>query len=197
MIDFDNLAGYRNAHTYDQLNDLNETEWKFYFDLAYQLGSPILDVACGTGRFTIPLAERGFDLTGVDLTPEMLEVAKQKAERLSVNINWVHADARHFELGRKFRFIFTTGNSFQHFLDRESVDGLLRTIYMHLDQNGVFAFETRNPVLSLLISETNIEKDHKTQLEHYVFTDRKWKDESAVNESIQPFALRYFSPKSL
>jgi 2-polyprenyl-3-methyl-5-hydroxy-6-metoxy-1,4-benzoquinol methylase len=218
MLDYDNLQGYRDADTYDLLNDLNETEWKFYSDLADQQGGPILDVACGTGRFTVPLAERGFDITGIDITPEMLEAAKQKAERQGVFVNWVHADARQFEIGRKFRFIFTTGNSFQHFLDRESVDGLLRTIHRHLDENGVFAFETRNPVLSLLSADSNIEEnagswvdkdgyycsstyrrsyDHKTQLEHYVFNDRRWKDESDISETVQPFALRYFFPQEL
>ncbi|SFJ55420.1 Methyltransferase domain-containing protein [Paenibacillus sp. UNC496MF] len=218
MLDYDNLEGYRDTDTYDLLNNLDEVEWKFYLDLAAQQGGTILDVACGTGRFTIPLAERGFEITGVDITPEMLEAAKQKAERLGVYVNWVHSDARQFELGRKFRFIFTTGNSFQHFLDRESVDGLLSTIHRHLDQDGVFAFETRNPILSRLTADSSIENDggtwvdkdgyscsstyrrsyeHKTQLEHYVFTDRRWKDESDVSETIQPFALRYFFPQEL
>src|SRR5690625_876616 len=110
MLDFDNLEGYRDAYTYDLLNNLSEIESKFYVDLANQQGGPILDVACGTGRLTIPIAERGFDITGLDITREMLELAKQKAERLNVSVNWVHADARQFKLSGKYRFIFSTGN---------------------------------------------------------------------------------------
>lgn len=218
MLDFDNLEGYRDPYTYDQLNDLDEIESKFYFDLANQQGGSILDVACGTGRFTIPLAERGFDMTGLDITPEMLEFAKQKAERLSLSINWVHADARKFELSRKYRFIFTTGNSFQHFLDRVSVDELLGSVHRHLDDDGVFAFETRNPTISVLAADEDIEKDagswtdhegyhcsstyrrsydHKSQLEHYIFTNRRWKDVSNVVETVEPFAIRYFFPQEL
>jgi ubiquinone/menaquinone biosynthesis C-methylase UbiE len=217
-LDFDNLEGYKDADTYDLLNDLNEVEWKFYYNYAEKIGGPILDVACGTGRFTIPFAEHGFDITGVDLTQEMLEKAKKKAKNLGVDANFIHADARNFNLGRKFSFVFTTGNSFQHFLDRESVDGLLRTIYNHLDENGLFVFETRNPVLTKLAEDPTIEKDvgswvdeegyfcnstyrrsydHKNQLEYYVFTDRRWKEESDISETTQPFVLRYFFPQEL
>lgn len=218
MLDFDNLEGYRDAGTYDLLNHLSEKESKFYFDLAVLQEGPILDVACGTGRFTIPLAERGFDITGLDITPEMLKLAKQKAELNNVSVNWVHADARKFELSRKYRFIFTTGNSFQHFLDRASVDGLLGSVYRHLDEDGVFTFETRNPTISILTADEEVEKDagswtdsygyqcsstyrrsydHKSQLEHYIFTNRRWQEVSKVVETIEPFVLRYFFPQEL
>lgn len=219
MLDFDNLKGYRDAYTYDLLNGLGEIESKFYFDLANQQGGQILDVACGTGRLTIPLAERGFDITGLDITPEMLELAKQKAERLNISINWIHADARQFELSRKYRFIFITGNSFQHFLDRESVDGFLGSVHKHLDEEGVLAFETRNPSISVLAVNEDVEKDyaeswldnegyhcsstyrrsydHKSHLEHYIFTNRRWKHESNVMETVEPFVLRYFFPQEL
>lgn len=218
MLNFDNLEGYRDAHTYDLLNDLSEMESKFYFDLAVQQEGPILDIACGTGRLTIPLAERGFDITGLDITPEMLEFAKQKAKRLNVSVNWVQTDARKFELNRKYQFIFTTGNSFQHFLDRVSVDGLLESVHKHLEDDGLFAFETRNPTISQLMADEDIEKDggswtdsdgyhcsstyrrsydHKSQVEHYIFTNRRWKDVSKPVETLEPFALRYFFPQEL
>ncbi|GIO90130.1 class I SAM-dependent methyltransferase [Paenibacillus lactis] len=219
MLPFDNLEGYRDAEAYDALNDLDETmEGKFFLDLGNLYGGPVLDVACGTGRLTIPLAQHGHDTTGIDITYEMLEAAKRKAAELNVSINWVHADARQFELGRTYRFIFTTGNSFQHFLDRESVDGLLRSIHRHLDQNGVFAFETRNPILSRLAVDDESERDsgswedkegfqcsstylrkydHRNQLEFYKFTNRRWKAGTDVTVTEENFALRYFYPQEL
>lgn len=165
------------------------------------------------------MAERGYDITGVDITPEMLEAAKQKASDRGLSVNWVHADARHLELGRKYRMIFTTGNAFQAFLDRESQEGLLRTVHRHLDEDGVFAFETRNPVLSLLSDDKRtvqelspfLDKDgkrvtvtrqrsydHKSQLEHYVVTYRRWKNEFDVDETlVNRIAIRYVFPQEL
>lgn len=219
MLDFDNLEGYRDAYTYDLLNGLGEMESRFYLDLANQQGGRILDVACGTGRLTIPIAERGFDVTGLDITREMLELAKQKAERLNLSVNWIHADARQFKLSSKYRFIFITGNSFQHFLDRESVDGFLGSVHRHLAEDGVFAFEVRNPTISVLEVNEDGEDDyadpwidhegyhcsstyrrsydHKSQLEYYNFTNRRWKDVSNVVETEEPFVLRYFFPQEL
>lgn len=218
MLDFDNLNGYQDAETYDLLNDLEEIEKKFFLDLAQKQGSPILDIACGTGRMTLPLAELGFDMTGLDLTSEMLKLAKQKAELLNLSVDWVHGDARNFMLDRKYRFIFTTGNSFQHFLDRASVEGFLQSVYNHLDDDGILAFETRNPTISVLNSNDNLELDagswidqhgyncnstyrrsydHQSQLEHYLFTNRRWKEKSDVEETIEPFVIRYFFPQEL
>ena len=219
MLHFDNLEGYRDAHTYDTLNGLSEVEEKFYVDLANQQGSPILDIACGTGRLTIPLAQSGFHLTGLDITAEMLALAKQKAKHANLSIDWIQADARGFELNAKYKLIFTTGNSFQHFLDRESVDGFLKSVHKHLDKDGMLAFETRNPTISVLQSNETAEKDyadtwvdnegyhcsstyqrsydHQSQLEHYTFTNRRWKDETNLVETTEPFAIRYFFPQEL
>lgn len=91
-------------------------------------------------------------------------------------------------------------------------------MYKHLDQDGVFAFETRNPVLSRLVQDQDVEKDagtyvdkdgfqvsstyrrsydHKNQLDLYTFTDHKWTDGSNIEETVQPFAIRYFFPQEL
>ncbi|WP_078382317.1 class I SAM-dependent methyltransferase [Sutcliffiella halmapala] len=219
MIDFDNLEGYRDTVAYDSLNKLKEIEERFFVDLAQRSGGPILDIACGTGRLTIPLAKQGYEMTGVDIIPETLEAAKKKALNAGVAVRWIQADVRQLELQRRYKMIFTTGNSFQHFLDRESQEGLLRTVYNHLEDDGVFTFETRNPILSRLAEDNEIVKDagtyvdkdgnnvkstykrsydHKNHLEYYTFTNRLWKeDESDAVEVEEPFVLRYFFPQEL
>jgi O-methyltransferase involved in polyketide biosynthesis len=57
----------------------------------------------------------------------------------------VEADARSFELGKQFQFIYLTGNAFQAFLRREDQEALFASVKRHLAPGGVFAFETRNP----------------------------------------------------
>jgi ubiquinone/menaquinone biosynthesis C-methylase UbiE len=64
---------------------------------------PVLEIGCGTGRVTIPLAAAGVVITGLDVSASMLEEAKRKAERPGLCINWIEADGRNFDLGRGLR----------------------------------------------------------------------------------------------
>jgi len=65
-------------------------------------GSAILDVGCGTGRHTIELAKRGYAMTGLDLSSEMLAQAKESARKAHVHVDWVHSNATQFVFRRKF-----------------------------------------------------------------------------------------------
>src|SRR4051812_40063712 len=60
---------------------------------------PVLEVACGTGRLTIPLAEDGVDITGLDISAQMLEQAEKKAIERHVRVPLIRGDARNFDLG--------------------------------------------------------------------------------------------------
>jgi SAM-dependent methyltransferase len=138
----DNLAAYADAEDYDVLE--NDDGVAFYTALAQETGGPVLEIACGTGRVTIPIARHGLDVTGLDVVPQMLDQARRKSAGLP--IRWVAADGRDFDLGQRFRLIFLTGNAFQQFLTNADQDGLLRGAHAHLHDEGLFAFETRNPV---------------------------------------------------
>lgn len=113
--------------------------------LAGQIGGPVLDLACGTGLVAIPMAERGMRVTGVDLATPMLQHARLKARRRQIAIDWVEADARGFDLGRRFDMIFMTGHAFQAFLTRADQDRLLACVKRHLAPRGMFVFDNRNP----------------------------------------------------
>ncbi len=71
-------------------------------ELALKPGAAILDVGCGTGRHSVELAKRGYKVTGIDLSAEMLKEAREKAEAAGVNINWIRANATDFKLPGKF-----------------------------------------------------------------------------------------------
>jgi ubiquinone biosynthesis O-methyltransferase len=72
---------------------VDEVETRLAFDLfTPEKGMTILDCGCGTGNFSIKLAEKGAQVTGVDLSTEMMGVAKEKARRSELNINFVEAD---------------------------------------------------------------------------------------------------------
>jgi SAM-dependent methyltransferase len=71
-------------------------------ELQLPLGSTILDVGCGTGRHAIALTQRGYAVTGIDLSSEMLARAAAAAEAAGVTVEWVRANATEFEFGREF-----------------------------------------------------------------------------------------------
>ena len=65
-------------------------------------GASILDVGCGTGRHSVELAKRGYAVTGLDLSAEMLAQAAQAANAAGVQVEWIHSDATRFSLARKY-----------------------------------------------------------------------------------------------
>jgi SAM-dependent methyltransferase len=149
VIDHDNLEEFADPHTYDiEVND--DAGIAFYTALAQETGSPVLELACGTGRVSIPLARLGFAVTGLDIVPGMLELARRKSAGLPTR--WVEGDARTFDLGEQFRLIFITGNAFQAFLTRTDQEALLARVAVHLHDEGLFTFETRNPRWANLVT---------------------------------------------
>jgi len=71
-------------------------------ELELKDGESILDVGCGTGRHAIELAKRGYTVTGLDLSAEMLARAAAKAEAANVKVEWVRADATQFAFTKQF-----------------------------------------------------------------------------------------------
>ncbi len=142
MIDHDNLEAFADPVDYDR-QDTSDTGVAFYASLARETGSPVLELACGTGRVAIPIARQGFAVTGLDVVPGMLERARGKAAGLP--IRWIEGDARAFDLDERFRLIFLTGNAFQAFVTNADQEALLGRVRAHLHDEGLFAFETRNP----------------------------------------------------
>jgi ubiquinone/menaquinone biosynthesis C-methylase UbiE len=132
-----NLSEYADPAVYDDENNEFEPDGPFYRELIEQYGQPVLDIACGTGRLTIPLAQQGIAITGLDIVPPMLERARQKAGDLP--IQWIEADARSFQLNTRFKVIFASG-FFQHLLERADQEAVLRNVRAHLAPGGCFAF---------------------------------------------------------
>jgi SAM-dependent methyltransferase len=142
LIDHDNLEEFADPLNYD-FEDPSDTGVAFYSALARETGSPVLEIACGTGRVSIPVARLGYAVTGLDIVPGMLERARSKS--LGLPTRWIEGDARTFDLGEQFRLIFLTGNAFQAFLTRAGQEALFERVRAHLHDEGLFAFETRNP----------------------------------------------------
>jgi 2-polyprenyl-3-methyl-5-hydroxy-6-metoxy-1,4-benzoquinol methylase len=79
MIDHDNLEEFRDPQTYNLQDEGYYDDYPLTEQWARSLGVPLLDLACGTGRMALRMAELGYQVTGVDITPEMIGWARQKA----------------------------------------------------------------------------------------------------------------------
>jgi SAM-dependent methyltransferase len=131
-----NLADYADPVLYDAENNSFEPDGPTLLQMARQVKGRVLELGCGSGRITIPLAQQGIDIIGLDIVPVMLAHAKQKAGDLP--IDWVEADVCTFQLAQRFDLIFETGSVFQHLLTRADQEACLACVRTHLVENGRF-----------------------------------------------------------
>jgi SAM-dependent methyltransferase len=122
----------------------------FYRDLARQAVGPVLELACGTGRLTIPLARDGHRFVAMDTAPAMLDAARVKARAAEVAIDFVLGDMRSFDLRARFGLIIVSSNSLAHLLDNDALRASFRCIGRHLALDGVLAFDIVNPDVKTL-----------------------------------------------
>jgi SAM-dependent methyltransferase len=119
-----------------------------------QQGS-LLDLCCGPGRFAVPFVKRGFAVTGVDLTPFLLEKAKAYAATEGVDIEFVQTDMRQFERSDAFELAISMLTSFGYFDDEEENLHVLKNIYASLKPGGVFVFDTNGKeIIAKIYEET-------------------------------------------
>jgi SAM-dependent methyltransferase len=144
---------YSDGRHYDAQNSAFVEDIPFYLRQARKYGNPVLELACGTGRITIPLAEQGIQITGLDISSPMLSLAKQKALQKEVNIEWVQADCRNFKLNKKFNLIFFPFNSIAHLQDLESLEACFSCVKKHLTRKGRFIIDIFNPRLDILLRD--------------------------------------------
>lgn len=147
MNDF-NLIEYADPEIYDLENDSFEPSGPFMLEIARRTGGPVLELGCGTGRLTVPLALHGIEMTGLDVVPAMIERAQEKSQGLP--IEWILADARDYRLNRRFRLIFESGSVFQHMLARPDQEAFLGRVREHLHDDGLFVVSSIFPKPSFL-----------------------------------------------
>jgi len=138
---------------YDAFNAPVHDDFKFYLAQAKKARGPVLELACGTGRLTIPLKKAGVDITGLDYSIPMLERAAEKAAGAGVKIRFLRGDARKFDLGKKFKLIFMAFHSAQHLGGRGDIEGLFASVARHLAPGGSFVLDVFNPEPHCLVRD--------------------------------------------
>lgn len=140
----------------------------YYIEKASRFGSPILELACGTGRVTIPLAEAGYTVYGFDLSREMLGIFEQKrvhlpdqvADKITIKLG----EMSDFSFNNRFKLILIPFHSFQALSSDEEALRCLNCIARHLHEDGALVL--------------NVARFHDQ------FTE-EWKEGMETQESIQ------------
>lgn len=146
-MNYEAFAEFYDRFFGDFLEDL-----PFYQGYAERVGSPLLEVGCGTGRLTVPLAAAGFRVTGLDASAAMLARARARAERARVSerITWVQVDATREIPPGPYPMAFVPLNTFLHFDSLEAQRAVLRHLHRVLEPGGLLLLDCLNPDAALL-----------------------------------------------
>lgn len=149
---------YDRPDLYDLMASPDPTLERFYVEIARERGGRVLDLACGSGRLTIPLARAGLDVLGGDLSSAMLERARYHAGRHAVEPGFVHLDMRDFDLGgRTFDTVIVAMNSVLHLHSLDDFKGFFESVGRHLSPTGRLVFDAFLPNIAML----NVDPDRR------------------------------------
>lgn len=101
----------------------------------------MLDVCCGTGAMCQLLTQEGFELTGFDLSPDMIRIAQAKARKKLLKIRYEVADAADFDLGDTFPAAFSFFDSLNNIVEPDRFRSAMRCVARHLEPGGSFIFD--------------------------------------------------------
>lgn len=101
----------------------------------------VLDLGCGPGRYSIPLARAGFNVTAVDLSPYLLERAREREDREDVGVEWVRADMREFHREAAFDLAVSMMTSFGYFEDPADDIRVLENVHYSLAEGGILLMD--------------------------------------------------------
>ena len=115
-----------------------------YFQRFVEAGQPALDVACGTGRLLLPYLRAGLDVDGCDISEDMLDLCRERAEREGLSPTLYAQPMHRLELPRRYRTILVCGG-FGLGGDREQDREALRRIHDHLEPGGTLLIDNQVP----------------------------------------------------
>ncbi|HEV3315432.1 MAG TPA: class I SAM-dependent methyltransferase [Candidatus Angelobacter sp.] len=212
------LAGYYDD-AYAVKKDL--VDLPFYSALAKRIGGPVLEIACGTGRVLLPIAREGIEIHGVDNSPAMLNVLRKnlqsEPEEVRKRVSVSGGDMRTFRLGKKYPLVIIPFRPMQHMHTLEDQIAALKTAALHLEEDGVLAFNVFYPKYDQIFSsigeeiqemEWPLSSDPSKIVRRYfrkdsvakisqIFTGtfifRTFQGNQLVNEETESFKLSYYT----
>lgn len=202
------------ANIYDGMNT-NLADLQFYKRwLPKSKDTRILELCCGTGRLTLPIARDGYDISGVDYTSSMLDQARIKASEAGLEINFIEADIRTLNLQEKYDLIFIPFNSIHHLYKNEDLFKTFNVVKNHLKEGGLFLLDCFNPNIQYIVEGEKKQQEIATYTtedgrEILIKQTMRYENKTQINRirwhyfingefnSIQNLDMRMFFPQEL
>jgi ubiquinone/menaquinone biosynthesis C-methylase UbiE len=141
----------------------------------------ILDLCCGNGRHTLELKKLGYDVVGIDLSNELLEVARTKASESDLDLKLVQCDMREIPYENYFDLVVQFFTSFGYFDSDAENQKVLSSISKALKPEGKFMIDYMNPDY---VVDNLVEKDEKQISDGISVIQERWIENSRVNKKI-------------
>jgi ubiquinone/menaquinone biosynthesis C-methylase UbiE len=206
---FDRFARYYDDDYRDYEADIDAI-----LELASEQSGAVVELGCGTGRIVLPLAQMGAPVTGIDLSPALLDVARKKLAAAGVSsARLIEGDLRHSLLpAGAFAFAVCTSNTLMHLITPEDQQRVLEEAYRMLAPGGLLFVDLFNPDLERLFTVAGVLEladrwntldggevvkwsvrhvDPATQTQETLFMYEEVAADGAVKKTHCPFTLRY------
>ena len=206
---------YDHPQYFDMLfRDETESEVAFFeqaFErIANRKVSRLLEPGCGSGRLVIAMAERGYDVTGLDLSDPMLRYVRRRLKRKKLKAETVIGDMTKMEFSNRFDAAFCTFNTFRHLLTEDCAESHLRSVAHHLNPEGIYIlglhlippdadedcterFTTKHAGTKLSTTIRVVDFDRKSRLETLRVMIKATKRSGKIERVRSEFPLRLYS----
>ena len=149
------------SEIYDSIYSYVTEDIPFYVEAALASDGPVLELGCGTGRVSVPIAEAGVEIVGLDSSKAMLDVIRGKSSRLSSDagpLTLVQADMRNFsmDLDKRFNLVIIPFRGFLSLLTVEDQIATLLNAKRHLASDGKLIFNIFVPDLNMMVQEGDV-----------------------------------------
>lgn len=186
-----------------------------YLKFAEEAQGAILEPMCGTGRFLVPLLEKGYPVTGFDYSSHMLDVCRNKCDRLGLKATLVEASFESFSLPENYNLIFIPSSSFCLLTSPDEIAQALKFISNRLKPGGKFVFEietlqafggsqgewkgkwVNKPDGSKIVINTLSHFDSLSRIETLLCRYELWEENKISCTEVEDFRLRLYEQSEI
>lgn len=140
------LRIYEDANFYDEEFRDRQFDISFFVEIAQQVGSPVLELGCGSGRIGIPIANASIEIDGIDISQPMIDNGRLQARESACNNMQFHlGNFSNFDLNKSYKLIFCATNALQHLWEDEQISSCFESVRRNLAPTGIFLIDIFNP----------------------------------------------------